>query len=276
MKKKVFFLDIDGTLTPPGSNQPPESALRAVSQARANGHKVFLCSGRNPAMLAPVLIFGFDGYVASGGGYIVCGDEVIYSCPMTPEQQETALRVMKENGIFRTVECRDASYTDESFKQFLKNYAGKTGNSELLRWREQIEKSLNILPMSEFTGDPVYKMVLMFEHMEQLEEPKRLLEKEFAFVIQEQGGAGIINGELVNRSFDKGQGVHRVCEHLGIPLEDSVGFGDSNNDREMLETVGFAVCMANGSEEMKALADEIAPSVEEDGLAKTFTRHGWA
>ena len=70
MKQKLIFLDIDGTLTPAGCNTPPESAMRAVKQAQAKGHKVFLCTGRNPAMLAPVLALGFDGAVAGAGGYV--------------------------------------------------------------------------------------------------------------------------------------------------------------------------------------------------------------
>ena len=61
MKKKLIFLDIDGTLTPAGSNTPPESAMRAVKRAQALGHKVFLCTGRNPAMLSPVLALGPGG-----------------------------------------------------------------------------------------------------------------------------------------------------------------------------------------------------------------------
>lgn len=40
---KLIFLDIDGTLTTPGSNVPPESALRAIRGAQAAGNKVFLC-----------------------------------------------------------------------------------------------------------------------------------------------------------------------------------------------------------------------------------------
>ena len=62
MNRKIIFLDIDGTLTPAGSNTPPASAMDAVRKAQANGHKVFLCTGRNPAMLAPVLALGlFSG-----------------------------------------------------------------------------------------------------------------------------------------------------------------------------------------------------------------------
>ena len=46
MRKKVIFLDIDGTLTEPGCHEPPASAVEAIQKARADGHYVFLCSGR--------------------------------------------------------------------------------------------------------------------------------------------------------------------------------------------------------------------------------------
>ena len=59
---KLVFLDIDGTLTPPGSNVPPQSALDAIARARANGHKVFLCTGRNLDMLKPVLQYGLTAW----------------------------------------------------------------------------------------------------------------------------------------------------------------------------------------------------------------------
>ena len=42
MSRKIIFLDIDGTLTVPGSNEPPASALKAIRAAQENGHKVFL------------------------------------------------------------------------------------------------------------------------------------------------------------------------------------------------------------------------------------------
>lgn len=273
MSRKIIFLDIDGTLTMPGSNEPPESAVRAIDQARKQGHYVFLCTGRNYDMLSPLLKYDFDGIVASSGGYIECRKKVIYDCPMTEEQRRTAMDVLKENGIFRTVECMDGSYTDEGFKEFLRSLSGEDGNSELLRWREQIEKSLNILPMKEYRGQPVYKLVIMSPTREQLREPQRILASDFEFCIQDENTQGFINGEVVNRKFDKGKAIARVCEYLQIPLYDSVAFGDSMNDREMLETAGLSVCMQNGSEELKKIADAICPSVQQDGISHAFREH---
>ena len=103
-------------------------------------------------MLSPLLPFGFDGVVASCGGYIRFGNQVIYDCPMTEEQKVRAMNVLKKNGVFRTVECMNGSYTDEGFKEFLESHGNEGGNSELLRWRRQVEDSLNIRPMAEYQG----------------------------------------------------------------------------------------------------------------------------
>lgn len=273
MEKRIIFLDIDGTLTEPGSNEPPESAVRAIEQARGLGHYVFLCTGRNYDMLSPLLKYDFDGVVASSGGYIECGKEVIYDCPMTEKQKLTAMEVLKRNGIYRTVECMDGSYTDEGFKDFLREHANEGSNSELLRWREQIEKSLNILPMKEYRGQPIYKIVIMSPSLELLDEPREVLSEDFEFCIQDADKHGFVNGEVVNRQFDKGKAVIRVCEHLGIPLYNSVAIGDSMNDREMLETAGLSICMENGSAELKKLVDDICPSVKDGGIRYAFLKH---
>ena len=273
MKRRIIFLDIDGTLTEPGSNEPPESAVRAIRQARNAGHYVFLCTGRNYGMLSPLLRYGFDGIAASSGGYIECHGKVIYDCPMTEQQKRSAMEILKEHGVFRTVECREGSYTDEGFKVFLKDHADEGSNSELLRWREQIEKSLNILPMEAYQGQPVYKIVVMSPSEEQLEEPKKLLAADFSFCIQEENQGGFINGELVNKKFDKGKAVQMVCDYLGIPVCDSIAVGDSMNDREMLAAAGLGICMENGSEGLKKLADDICPPVQKGGIREAFRKH---
>ena len=272
MNKKLIFLDIDGTLTSPGSNVPPDSALTAIRAAQAAGHKVFLCSGRNYDMLKPLLAYGFDGAVASGGGYVFMGDQVLYDCPMTDDQKDRALRLLAQGGVLRTIEARDASYCDEGMGAFLQAQSG--GNSELLRWREALEKDLGIRPLREYDGRPIYKVVFMCAGAEQLAPAIRELEGEFTFLVQDLAGANCLNGELINKQFDKGTGIRRVCEALGYSPDDTVGFGDSMNDLEMIQTVGVSVCMANGSPALQALSDLVCPAVEADGLAAGFARLG--
>ena len=70
MSAKAVFLDIDGTLLD-GFGLVPESAAEAVRAARANGHEVYVCTGRALAELWDhVLEPGFDGIIASAGGYV--------------------------------------------------------------------------------------------------------------------------------------------------------------------------------------------------------------
>lgn len=268
MSEKLIFLDIDGTLTEPGSNVPPDSAVEAMEKAKAKGNKVFLCTGRNVGMLSPLLKYGFDGLVALGGGYVTVGDEVIFDCPMSDEQRDLALDVLKRHGVFRTIEAKDATFGDESLGDFLKDADGN--NSEIERWRKALAEGLGIRPMSTYDGRPIYKVVIMCNKSEQLDEARELLEKDFAFMIQDVAAHNCLNGDLVNRKFDKGQGIRRICDKLGIDIKDTYGFGDSMNDKEMIETVGTSVVMANGSETLKKMADVIAPSVTDDGLYKAF------
>ena len=269
---KLIFLDIDGTLTLPGHNVPPESALQAIRKTQEKGNKVFLCTGRNYAMLKPLLVYGFDGMVAGAGGYVTCGDEVLYDCPMTDVQTRTALDVLHRNGIFCTLETKEMTYGDEKLGSFLSSQS--KGNSEIERWRAALSSELNIHPMNEYDGRPAYKIVIMCENESQLEEPKKILSRDFDFCMQSVPLHSCLNGELINRKYDKGRGVIRVARYLGVEAGDTYGFGDSMNDLEMIRTVGTGVCMANGSEELKAESDLICPAVEEDGLAKAFAKLG--
>ena len=118
--------------------------------------------------------------------------------------------------MLRTIEAKDASYCDEGMGEFLQEVSG--GNSELLRWREALEKDLGIRPMKEYDGRPIYKVVFMCAKAEQLAPAIRELEGEFYFLVQDLAAHNCLNGELINRKFDKGTGVRRMADALGIPL----------------------------------------------------------
>lgn len=271
-EQKLIFLDIYGTLTEPGKNIPPASAVEAVCRARKNGHKVVLCSGRNYGLLSPLLQFGFDGFISSAGGYIEYGGNIVYDCPMTRAQQDRVLKVLQENGVYYIIETRNHSYSDESFKEFLKNGIRSDANSELLRWQKHIESDQFTRPMTEYRLEPIYKAVFMSPGMDRLQNPIQCLQDEFHFCIQDENAHSIINGDLINKAFDKGTAVQRLCGHLDIAQKDTIAFGDSMNDLEMLQTAALGICMENGSTELKRLADEICSPFNEDGLYKSFEK----
>ena len=274
MNRKILFLDIDGTLTEPGVNTPPASAMEAIKKARENNHLVFLCTGRNYGMFKCIYDLGFDGAIGSNGGFIIYKDEILFDHPMSEEDKKLVMDTFLESGIYRTIECRETAYTDEAFKEFLSANANEGSNSELLRWRYAVEKSLNMQPMALYKNEPIYKLVFMSRSMDFLDTPKKVLGERFNIVIQEPDPFGITNGELVPKDFDKGQAVLKVCDYFGIDVADSIGFGDSMNDIEMIQTVGYSVVMSNGAAALKEKADYIAPAVTEDGMYKAFSDLG--
>ena len=71
---------------------------------------------------------------------------------------------------------------------------------------------------------------------------------------------------------DKSEAVSIVCRKLGIKAEETIAFGDWDNDAGMLRRAGIGVAMANGSEEAKKSADFITLSNDEDGIAFALER----
>lgn len=88
----------------------PDSAVEALRRARANGHKLFLCTGRNLRMTEPLFHYGFDGFVCSAGGYVGCEGKVLVDLPMEPEQVRGLRAALQACGAECTLEVRDDTY----------------------------------------------------------------------------------------------------------------------------------------------------------------------
>lgn len=280
MAPKLIFLDIDGTLTLPGESTPPPTALAAIRAAQAAGHKVAICSGRNLGMLAALLPYGFDAVIASAGGLVQVGSRTLFDCPMTPAQFALARAAFAGTGLACTLECRDTSFADEGFlslAQIARNAPPGTASSELERWHRQTVDALGLQPMAAYDGRPVYKVSFAGPGAHPLDGPAfDALRREFNLILHDPGTFGAFSGEIINRAFNKGTAVRLLAQHLGIPLADTVAFGDSMNDLEMIEAAGLGICMGNGTAPLKAAADEVCGRVEEDGLARAFAAHGLA
>ncbi|MGN0706689.1 MAG: HAD-IIB family hydrolase [Faecalibacterium sp.] len=81
------------------------------------------------------------------------------------------------------------------------------------------------------------------------------------------------NIEVTAAGVDKGEALLQLAEQLGIPQQQTLAVGDSENDRAMLEKAGMAAVMANGMPHIRALADIVSvQDCDHDGVAELFER----
>lgn len=80
------------------------------------------------------------------------------------------------------------------------------------------------------------------------------------------------NIEINDPKANKGDGLKFLAEYLGIPIEATLAFGDGLNDMSMIQNAGIGAAMSNGIDELKAIADYIAPDNNHDGVAEGIKR----
>lgn len=83
---------------------------------------------------------------------------------------------------------------------------------------------------------------------------------------------GFHSVEITHTDASKLHGIVEVMRHLNIRKEEIIGVGDSYNDYPLLMACGLKIAMGNAVPELKAIADFIAPSVDEDGVATVIEK----
>ena len=79
--------------------------------------------------------------------------------------------------------------------------------------------------------------------------------------------------EITAAGVDKGSGASWLADRLGVSREATVGFGDGANDLPLVGAVGRFVAMGNADDEVKAVASEVCPTIDEDGVSQWLDAH---
>lgn len=277
MGRKAIFLDVDGTLTLPNGQVSPK-VEEAISKVRKNGHYVFLCTGRNKAGVRALMPIGFDGIICSAGGYIEMNGDKVYESSLSQEDLQLARDVFDQHHIMYNLEATHMTFQDDEMnKEFIKHrLTDEKLNSEMIRLLNEQKDRFNIHSLEEYENNPqpIQKLCFMCDDIQKLEKPKEILSEKFNFIIHEIFSQDVINGEIIIKGTNKGNAVQFVTEKLGLSLEDTIGFGDSMNDYEMIKVCHHAVVMGNGVKELKQYASSICESVEDDGIYHELKRLG--
>lgn len=252
---KAIFFDVDGTLVSFETRRIPQTALDALAQLKEKGIKLFLATGRHPLMLPYVRsAFPFDGEVTVSGQYCTWNGQVLRSDPLSPQAVEEVVQAAKEEGFPCMMLEADEMY--------------QTGETPFIR---AFVESLDMEPLPirdpEYAlGHTVYQIIVFLRK----EQEHQLLDRapelkttrwnpEFLDVIPTTGGKDV--------------GIQAVMDHFGLTREEVMAFGDGENDLSMLLHAGIGVAMGTASEDMKAQADFVTGTVDEDGIVTALRQY---
>ena len=273
---RAVFLDVDGTLVNE-RGLVPDSARQAVRRARANGHRVFLCTGRSPAELWPEVIdVGFDGLVAASGAFVEVGNEVLLHRGLTERDVDHVLRFFALRQVDFYFQSNDGIYATRAVRSRLRRLIG--GSVTDVEVLAELERGLfGFVDAIKVDADPyatvITKVIYLFSDVP-LDELRAEFAGSFDVVPSSVPLFGPHSGEMTLPGVNKATGIHAVLEHLGIDRTDTIAIGDSYNDLEMLEHVAVGVAMGNAPTAVKEIADEVTTTVDENGIRLSFLRHG--
>lgn len=271
---KVIFLDIDGTLVD-YENRLPSSAARAVRQARANGHRVYVCTGRSKAEVYPWLWdIGLDGMIGGNGSYVEDHGQVIFHQTLTPDQCRRVVDWLHSRGLEFYLESNSGLFASENFETAAlpaaQLYSKRKGGSDEITVRTAFP---DMIYGGELYRDDLNKISFLLSSYQDYVDTQNAFPD---LKVGTWGGKGeeALFGDLGVRDIDKAVAVETLVKHLGARMEDTIAFGDAKVDIPMLECCNFGVAMGNGGTEIRAMADLVTDSVEEDGLYKAFQKLG--
>lgn len=275
-KRKVVFLDVDGTLVD-YRNNIPQSARDAIRAARRNGHLVLMSTGRSKAEVYPELwVIGLDGLIGGNGSYVEFQNQVVLEQTMTQQQCRAVVTWLQDRGLEFYLECNAGLFGSSRFHEVaqptVRQYArtkGKTHADDLT--------VRDVFPDMIFGADlvrtDVNKISFVLNSVQDHTDATR------AFPDLKSGtwggrGSSVLFGDLGVANISKALAIERLLEYVGAEPAESIGVGDATVDIPMLEVCGVGVAMGNGSDDIKDVADHVTDDVEEDGLANAFRHLG--
>ncbi len=271
---KIVFLDVDGTLINYHA-KTPASAKKAIDMARANGHKVYICTGCSKAEILERDLPELDGMIGANGGYVEDNNEVIMHHALTKDQVKHIVDWCEDRNIGFYLEANSGRYINElfldqgaeAFVHYIEGKGGAATDKEIQRKR--IQRVYILCEKEDLYREDVNKVSFVLhsyqDHLDSITEFPDMNANTW-------GGKGelALFGDLGPKGITKKDAIEVLLKHLGASREDTISFGDAKIDLSMFELCAFNVAMGNGGEEIKAAADYITDDVDDDGLYNAF------
>lgn len=268
-------MDVDGTLRDERMGIPP-SAVWAVRQCSLRGIRMIVCTGRNPgALQEDVKALPFDGVISGGGCYIQYRGDVLLRRHFPEEITQKAIRMAADRSVAVSLEAEEKIYMDPGAASFYGDDIRRKVLGLGRRQREEFLARNKILYEENFgeylSGSPAIHKICLIGQREQMDEVRQALNKE-AEIVQEKDWGDRRYLELLPEGCHKGTAVEWLNRRLKISRENTMGFGDSENDIGLLKAVGLGVAVGAHEPIIKKYASSVCEPVMEDGIYRELVR----
>jgi HAD superfamily hydrolase (TIGR01484 family) len=257
----LIATDLDGTLLR-GDDTLSDRSLAALARVAEAGARHLVVTGRPAPRVRPLLAeLGSTGLAVCGQGaqvYDADADRLLWSVTLDRELAEAALgKIEAEVGeVFAAV---DQDGVD-----------GLTLIEPGYLMPHPTLPAVRVDRRGDLWRAPISKVLLRHPGLsdDELAATARGVIGSLATVTM--SGPGTV--ELQPCGINKATGLALAAEHLGLGPDRTIAFGDMPNDIPMFDWAAHGVAMANAHPELKAVADEITLSNEDDGIAVVLER----
>jgi len=252
MFRKIIFFDIDGTILSHRTHQISDSTIAAIRKAKANGHLVFINTGRTLAEIDHMITdVGFDGFVCGCGTFISYQDTVLLQASIPNELCKKIIDDLRAFNIEALFESTASIYYDD-----------KLVSPRLLPTKEFLENTFHFKLRSCDTPNITFdKFCIWCDNPDNYHHFYQKYKDNFDFIDRETSFY-----EIIPKGYSKASGIEYLLSHLNISHENTFAFGDGANDLPMLKYVKHSIGMGNSDGGVPEIVSFLTKDVDEDGV----------
>ena len=267
--KKIYFFDIDNTLLDHQTYQIPPSALSAIKDLQLAGHTIIVATGRSFVHAEEYIKLIAPSYAITQNG------ARILQCVQAAKSAEATNSDHKKERFIEVfgAPLARAALADLFSWMLAQGHQFGTNQGDFGHVSAATPDVLNALSSVKLSFSPdteshlhenVYQGWLFFDESLDSTLFPEILQRypEFALVRWHQKAI-----DVMPKNINKWTACQWVMEKTHFRPEQAIAFGDGRNDIEMLQGVGLGIAMDNGHPALKAIANRIAPALDQNGIA---------
>ena len=269
MEKRMLFMDLDGTLLDDHSQITPGNR-KALNAALERGHGVIITTGRP---LKSAMDQARKLELDKPGCYLIAyNGAMIYDWEKQEQLFARTLDIPTVLEIFDFVNPQGFHLQTYDTWQVL--VEPRCDDAIVRGYCDRIIMDFRVIGdvHTDLREEPVKVLVIELEKLDAIRQLQKDIEDRFAGRV-DTFFSNPTYLEVVPAGMNKGEAVKMLCRLLNVPIENAVAVGDAANDLSMIIAAGTGVAMANGTDEVKAVANYITTcDNNHDGIAEVVER----